>query len=387
MSQWPYPQPKTYYDVKSAFNYRIIINQGGTRSGKTFSTVQLLCEWCQSNRGKGYTISIVRKTTPSLKATVYRDFLEILLKENWYDESFHNKSELTYNLFGNLVEFFAVDEPQKVRGRKRHILFINEANELTYEEFFQLNIRTSYKTIIDFNPSDEFLWIYDLELRKDCAFFITNYTHNPHLERGLIEEIELLQQADTDYWRVYGQGLRGASRELILTHWKLIDEMPGIGDRIYGQDFGFNVASPLVAVEILEGCVYVDELMYETKMITSDIAKRYDGLNIDLSAPIYCDAAAADSIEELERYGYNAIKAQKDVKEGLNKLKSMPLYVTRRSHNTIKELRNYKWLLDKKTEKPTEQPVKFNDHAIDAIRYAVYTHLTKPKRWRSYAAA
>jgi phage terminase large subunit len=388
--RWPFAQPKTYYDLKRSWDKRLIINQGGTRSGKTYSTLQVLVELCMKNKNKGLVISVVRKTLPSLKATAYRDFLDILMKEELYSEAHHNKSEMTYDLYGNMIEFFSVDEPQKVRGRKRDICFVNEANELTYEEFFQLNIRTTFKFIIDFNPSDEFLWIYDLpDTRRslnDTSLFVTNYTHNPHLGEDLITEIELLEQADPDYWNVYGKGMRGASRELIFTHWKEIEEMPEQGDTFYGQDFGFNVASATIKVQLWENAIYCDELIYAPRLITADIADRYNELGIGYHDPIYCDAQAADSIEELERLGFNALKGQKDVKEGINKVKSMPLYVTSRSANLIKELRNYKWKKDPKTGLVLDEPVKFNDHGCDALRYAVFTHQSRPKRSRSFSA-
>jgi len=132
------------------------------------------------------------------------------MREGWYSENDHNKSEMYYNLFGNLVEFISVDQPQKIRGRKRNICFINEANELTWEDFFQLNIRTTDKIIIDYNPSDEFHWIYDsLQPREDADFFVTTYRDNPYLEKELVDEIERLQAADDNYWRGYGLGQRG----------------------------------------------------------------------------------------------------------------------------------------------------------------------------------
>lgn len=385
IERWPHKQPKTYYDIKSSGKYRIVINQGGARSGKTYSIVQCVIEFCKLNINKGLVISIVRKTLPALKASVYRDFKEILEKENLYDELNHNKSDMTYYLFGNLIEFFAVDQPQKVRGRKRHICFINEANELSYEEFFQLNIRTTYKVIIDFNPSDEFSWIYDLEKRNDAVLHVTNYTHNPHLDNSLIKEIELLEQSDPDYWNVFGLGLRGKARNLIYTHWQLCDEMPNIGDIVYGQDFGYNSPSATIKIEFLENDVYWDEVIYARKLITADLAELYLDKGIDYDTPIYCDSQAADSIEELKRFGFNAQKANKDVNEGIRKVKSKPLYVTKRSVNLIKELQNYKFVMDMATNKPTDQPLKFNDHGVDAGRYGTYTHSALPRRMKSYS--
>lgn len=392
---WQLKQPKTYYDVKNSLNgpWRIIVNQGGSRSGKTYSTLQVLCEFCLRNFGRGYVISIVRKTTPSLKATAYRDFLEILHNAGWYNEANHNKSEMTYMLAGNMIEFFSLDDQQKVRGRKRDILFVNEANELSQPEFFQLNIRTVYKIILDFNPSDEFLWIYDLvETRRnqqtgktDTILHVSNYRHNPHLNEELVTEIELLERADPDYWKVFGLGERGASKELILTHWREVAELPGLGTVVYGQDFGFNNPSALVKVEIWDDAVYVQQMIYESKLVTSDLADRYTALGLTYSDYIYCDSAAAESIEELGRFGFDAIKANKDVKEGLLKLKSRPLYITADSFALKKELRNYKWAVDK-AGIVTDVPVKFNDHAVDALRYAVLSHEAKPKRMRSFSA-
>jgi phage terminase large subunit len=389
--RWQYKQPKTYYDVKSseAAKKRFIINQGGTRSGKTYSTLQVICELCKINEGKGLVISVVRKTAPSLKASAYRDFLDILHKENWYDESFENKTNMEYSLFGNLVEFFAVDEPQKMRGRKRHICFINEGNELTYEDFFQLNMRTTYKMIIDFNPSDEYCWIYDLADTDDRAIlFKTNYIHNPFLTEDEITNIERLEGADDNYWKVYGLGERGASRELIWTHYKFVDELPGLGEKVFGQDFGYNVPSALVAVEMFNGAIYADELIYERKLITADLKQIYQKIDVPRYMPIYCDAAEPKAIDELCRYpnSYNAKPALKDVTEGIRKIMSMPLFITRRSTNLTKEIKNYKWQIDKQG-KVLDEPVKFNDHACDALRYAVFTHHARPKRMKSYSSS
>src|SRR6516165_4367688 len=135
-------QPSTYYQVKQS-QKRLVINQGGTRSGKTYSILQVIAEYCYFNQDCGAVISIVRKTFPALKATAYRDFLQILESNEWYNDDLHNKSEHTYWLFGNLIEFVSIDQPQKIRGRKRDLCFINEANELDYEDFIQLNIRTT----------------------------------------------------------------------------------------------------------------------------------------------------------------------------------------------------------------------------------------------------
>lgn len=377
--QWKQKQPKTYYDLKGS-RKRIVINQGGTRSGKTYSTLQVLCEYCQRNRDSGAIISVIRKTLPALKGSAYRDFLEILQREGWYSENDHNKSEMYYNLFGNLFEFISVDQPQKIRGRKRTICFINEANELTWEDFFQLNIRTSDKIIVDYNPSDEFHWIYEkLQIREDADFFVSTYLNNPYLPQELIDEIELLRQADDNYWRVYGLGERGISQETVYTHWSY-GEFPEDCEVAYGVDFGYNVPSTVVKIGFKEASCYVSEALYETKLTTNDLIERLKGLGIERSDELFCDNAEPKTIEELCRAGYNAKPAEKDVYAGIQKVKSMPLFVTPESANLIKEIKSYKWKLDKNGKiHPDEVPVKFNDHAMDAMRYGIYTKLNRPK--------
>lgn len=377
--QWKQKQPKTYYDLKGS-RKRIVINQGGTRSGKTYSTLQVLCEYCQRNRDSGAIISVIRKTLPALKGSAYRDFLEILQREGWYSENDHNKSEMYYNLFGNLFEFISVDQPQKIRGRKRTICFINEANELTWEDFFQLNIRTSDKIIVDYNPSDEFHWIYEkLQIREDADFFVSTYLNNPFLPQELIDEIELLRQADDNYWRVYGLGERGISQETVYTHWTY-GEFPEDCEVAYGVDFGYNVPSTVVKIGFKEASCYVSEALYETKLTTNDLIERLKGLGIERSDELFCDNAEPKTIEELCRAGYNAKPAEKDIYAGIQKVKSMPLFVTPESANLIKEIKSYKWKLDKNGKiHPDEVPVKFNDHAMDAMRYGIYTKLNRPK--------
>lgn len=376
-------QSRSYYDNKRS-RKRIVINQGGTRSGKTYSILQVLCEYCWMNKNCGSVITIVRKTLPALKGSAYRDFLKIIENEGWYVEENHNKSEMTYLLFGNLIEFISVDQPQKIRGRKRNICFINEANELSYEDFFQLNVRTTDKIIIDYNPSDEWHWIYDkLQIREDADFFITTYKDNPFLEKELIEEIERLEQADENHWRVYGLGQRGISTDTIYTHWQLVKDLPRKGEVFLGQDFGFNVPSALIRVEFYEGAIYCEELIYETKLTTNDLIERYKRIGLSKTTEIFCDSAEPKTIEEIRRAGYNAKQADKDVTEGIRKIKSLPLFISKSSSNIIKEIRSYKWKSDSNgkpvRDKDKDEPVKFNDHAMDALRYAVFTKLFATK--------
>ena len=162
---------------------RIVVNQGGTRSSKTYSLAQLIILKALQEQGKVYTIC--RKTLPALKGTAYRDVMSILEKHNLYNPDNHNKSELTYRLNNNEIEFISVDMPQKIRGRKRHILWLNEANEFSFEDWVQLSLRTTENIYLDFNPSDPYSWIYDNVMnREDCTFIKSTYLDNPFLPVG-----------------------------------------------------------------------------------------------------------------------------------------------------------------------------------------------------------
>jgi phage terminase large subunit len=218
---------------------KIVAEQGGTRSGKTYNILMWIIFRYSINH-TGETITIVRKTFPSVRATVMRDFFDILKKYELYSEDNHSKSANEYILNDNLVEFISLDQPQKIRGRKRDLLFINEANELTYEDWQQLVFRTSGRIVLDFNPSDEYSWIYDkVQTREDCDFYITTYKDNPFLDSAIIEEIERLKETDETYWQIYGLGQRGISKATIFQFQE--SEIPEDAEFLsYGMDFGFN---------------------------------------------------------------------------------------------------------------------------------------------------
>lgn len=369
---------RTYYDAKGCTK-RIQVHQGGTRSGKTYSLLLVLIELCYQNKNAGATITICRKTFPALRASVMRDFFEILNREDAYSEEFHNKSEATYILFGNLVEFISVDQPQKVRGRKRDVLFINEANELTLEDWRQLLIRTTGNVLLDYNPSEEFHWIYnDVIPRDDAAFFQTTYKDNPHLDPALIAEIERLKDADSNFWRVYGLGERGQSRSTIFNHYIQVEEI-GAEWRLlaYGLDFGYtNDPTACVAVYTNGAGFLFDEVMYQTGLSNRQIAQL---LNVGKSQ-VVADSAEPKSIDELHGYGLNVHPAKKgpdSVRAGIQFLHSRPMSVTSRSVNLIKELRNYKWREDK-NGRILNEPVDAFNHAIDAARYAAMFNQSNP---------
>jgi phage terminase large subunit len=315
---------------------------------------------------------------PSIKGSVLRDFVDILLKLGIYDENNHNKTEQVYTMNGNTIEFVSADQPQKIRGRARTYLFCNEANELSYEAWMQLIMRTENKIILDYNPSDVASWIYDNVIpRDDADFHITTFRDNPFLPQELIDELNRLKDADPNYWQIYGLGERGLSQDLIYTHFKTTEEIPEEGEIVYGLDFGFNNPSSLVKVVFNDGIANVKEMLYETRLTTNDLVEKIKGLGLTSYDEIYCDAAEPKTIEELVRSGFNAKPANKDVTEGIRTIKGTPLVIQQDSVNLLKEIRGYRWKTDRNGLK-LDQPVKFNDHAIDALRYAIFSKLTIP---------
>ena len=359
---------------------KIVVEQGGTRSGKTYN-ILLWVIFYYTERETNKTITICRKTFPSLRASSMRDFFEILRNHDLYNEDFHNKSSHEYYLNGNLIEFISLDQPQKLRGRKRDLLYINEANELSFEDWQQLIFRTEGRIILDYNPSDSFHWIYDKVIpRDDCDFFQTTYLDNPFLSAETISEIERLRDTDEDYWRTYGLGERGMSRATVFQFGTM--EIPENAKFLaYGLDFGFvNDPSALIAVYESQGNLYFDELVYRTGMTNNDIANLFTSLGIDRRSEVYADSAEPKSIEELYRRGFNikpTTKGPDSVNAGIDIMKRYKLFITPRSTNLEKEMRNYKWVEDKNGNL-LNKPIDAFNHAIDAARYAIFSKKNNP---------
>jgi phage terminase large subunit len=363
------------YEAK---RFRVIANQGSTRSTKTYSISQLLALYIPYKENK--SISVVSPSLPHLKRGARRDFLEILESAGMYDDNQFNKTDNIYHYpNGSYVEFFGAEDVGKTRGPGRDILYVNEANLLPFAVYKQLALRTKEVIFLDFNPADEESWVYTVADDPKNKFIHSTYKDNPFLSPEQVGEIESLRLADENLWKVFGLGLRGSSSETIYTHWKQCKEMPGRGEVFYGLDFGYNVPSALVEIEVFEGAIYVNQLLYETKLTTGDLIERLKGLGFNRAHEIFADCAEPKTIEELTRARFNAKPSDKDVTEGIRKVKSMPLYITERSIDVLKEIKSYKWKVDK-DGKVLDEPVKFNDHAMDAIRYGVFTKLITARR-------
>jgi phage terminase large subunit len=357
---------------------KIVVQQGGTRSGKTYNILLwIIFSYCNQNTGK--IITICRKSFPALRGTVMRDFFTIIKDYEIYSEEYHSKTTNEYKINGNIVEFISLDMPQKIRGRKRDLLFANEANELNYEDWQQLLFRTTEKAIMDYNPSEEFHWIYDQVLtRTDVEFYQTTYRDNPFLGDVIKQEIERLKEVDENYWRVYGLGERGQGKSLIYS-FHTIKQIPEHAKLIaYGLDFGYsNDPTSLVRTYILDDNMYVDEVIYRTGMTNRDIANEMQNLGLDRSNEVFADSAEPKSIEEIYRMGWNVKPTIKgSINIGIDIIRRYKLHATERSFNLIKELRNYKYIEDKNGN-ITNNPVDNFNHALDALRYSVVNKISK----------
>ena len=376
----PKIQTNIVYKHLTNTDKKIIVEQGGTRSGKTYNIILwIIFNYCAQNNGK--VITVCRKSFPSLRATVMRDFMSILQTYDVYQEANHNKSNSEYHLFGNLVEFISLDMPQKIRGRKRDLLFVNEGNELYYEDMQQLLFRTQDKIILDFNPSDEYHWIYDkLITRDDCAFFKTTYLDNPFIEDSIKLEIERLRDTDEQYWQIYGLGERSYSRSTIFTYAE-VNQIPVDANLIaYGMDFGYtNDPTTFVSVYTQGHNLYVKEHLYRTQMTTNDISIFLKEEKL-LGNPIYADSAEPRLISELRRMGHNifpSIKGKDSINAGIDLLKRYKIHILASSSNAISEFRNYKWKEDR-SGALVNIPEDKHNHIIDPCRYATYSILSRP---------
>lgn len=367
---------KQFYQAKNS-TQRLRIFQGGTRSGKTYSLMQYVL-YLMTTSEKKLTISIVRKTLPAIKRSVLRDFLNISKQLGIYWSGFHNKSDNTFTYDGHILEMFSTDDAQKIRGSARDILWINEGNELYFEDYQQLAMRTRDFILIDFNPSDPIHFLYDLAERNDADLFISTYKDNKFLPKELVDEIERIRERDPDYWRVYGEGQRAIfSNRQIFTTWKYIPhkEFPEFNETALGIDFGYS-NDPAVVLEVgkVGDKLYVHEWLYKKGMTNRDLAEflKQNKLNDKIT---YCDSAEPKSIEELKQMdclAKPAIKGQGSINAGISLLKEFEVIVSNESTNIKKEQLTYFWE-ELKDGTIINKPIPRNDHTMDALRYCVYS--------------
>ena len=363
---------------------RLIANKGGTRSTKTYSILQflfLLAVYGRPNR----SIDVVSESLPHLKRDAIKDWNEILDAGIRHDDGRNvgyevNMSDMRYTFpSGTTVSFFSADNWGKVKGSRRDILFINEANRIDWETYRQLAVRTTEAIFIDWNPDSEY-WYEENKLNLDPSTIEikSTYKDNDFLTAAQIAEIERNRERDPQWWRVYGEGEVGIPTGLIYTDHHLVDSLPDTSkmQHVRGLDFGFsNDPTALVDVYIdtATRTIWCDELLYRTGMTNHDIANAMKAQGINPNIEIFCDAAEPKSIAELHSYGFNVKPAyKKDLNTQIQWLKGYTINITKSSLNGIKELRNYKWKTDQ-DGKSVNEPVDLWNHLLDALRYAAYT--------------
>jgi phage terminase large subunit len=349
---------------------RFVINEGGSRSSKTYSLCQLVIIYCLQNNNK--VVSIIRKTFPALRATVMRDFIEILKEMNIYSVEDHNKSEHIYTFSnGSIVEFFSVDDEQKIRGRKRDIAWCNEANELYFDDFTQLNMRTENKLIFDYNPSESSSWLYELP-QEESVLIKSTYKDNPFLPNSIRLQIEDLKRTDEALYQIYALGEKAISKSNIYSNWTFIPHRPArFVNYVYGLDFGYNHPTALMRVYWCDNDIYIEPVIYESYLTTPMLIDRMQSFNIEKTITIVADYARPEIIAELNNAGYDVQNANKVVKKGIDNIKTFGVFC--QDDKAIKkEYENYKW--KKIGDMITDEPVKMWDDAMDAIRYAT-THI------------
>lgn len=349
---------------------RYVISQGGTSSSKTYSMLQLL--YLISFKKQGVHISVVSETLPHLKRGAMRDFFKILITDKLYSEKYHDKTNNIYMVGNSMIEFFSADSGDKVRGARRDYLFINECNNVSFETYNQLEVRTKNQIYLDYNPSHEF-WVHEYLLKPEIehTFIKSTYKDNPYLDSNIVKSIESRRYNDPNWWRVFGEGELGFSESLIFTHWRQTKNIPE-GNVAYGLDFGYNHPTALVKVTEHDGKFYAEQLIYESHLTNQQLIERLKQLNINRNAEIFADYSRPESIREIYLAGFNIKDANKDVKKGIDSVKSKELYIHESSVDLIKELRSYSWKKDR-NEKLLEEPIKTMDDGCDALRYCIHT--------------
>lgn len=367
---------------------RVRAIQGGSSASKTISILLFLIDLAQQDKIPTLT-SIVSESFPHLKRGAIKDFLSIMTTHEYFEDERWNKTDSTYTFeTGSKIEFFSVDQPGKVRGPRRDRLFINEANNIPYESFEQLEIRTKEFIIMDWNPTNEY-WFYTdvcgcgipgcVGTRKDVEHIILTYKDNEALDPAIVTSLELRKNRK-GWWQVYGLGQLGEVEGKIYRDWKIIDEVPHEAKLVRkALDYGYsNDPSCLVDIYYYNGGYIVDELMYQKELSNKQIA---DTILAGDKALTIADSAEPKSNDEIKSYGVNISPAEKgkdSVLHGIQIVQDARVSVTKRSINVIREYRNYLWITDK-DGKILNEPEHMFSHSMDAIRYGIVSLVKPPK--------
>jgi phage terminase large subunit len=351
---------------------------GGTSASKTISILLTLIDYAQVQKNE--LISVVSETMPHIKRGAERDFKLIMEAHGYWKESRWNATDHIYTFeTGTKIEFFSADSADKLRGPRRDVLFLNEANNIPYEAFNQLEVRTKKIIWLDWNPTNEF-WFYTeiLGKREDIDFITLTYKDNEALDENIIRSIEA-RKNNKNWWTVYGEGKLGEVEGKIYKGWQIIDEIPHEARlERYGLDFGYsNDPTGIVGIYYFNGGYILDEITYQKGLSNKQIADILSNLT---PALVVADSAEPKSIDEIMTYGINILPAQKgqgSVSQGIQYVQDQRISVTKRSLNLIKEYRNYLWKTDR-DGKILNIPDEGYDHLMDALRYGMES--LKPKK-------
>ena len=362
---------------------KIVLNIGGARSGKSYALAQLLI--MKALNYEGLNIGITRKTMPALKMTARRLILDLISSYGLYQSNAFNKTENYYQLNKSRLQFFSLDDPEKIKSSEFNFLWLEEATEFTYQDYLILLTRLSApapkglinQMFLTLNPTDINCWIAKYLLtQKEVSVIKSTYKDNKFLSKDYIETLLSLKNYNKQAYKIFALGEWGASDTLIYTNWQMVEKGPSSYDEIFwGLDFGFNNPTALVKIFLKDEIYFVEEKLYKTHLTNTLLIEELKTLIPvqDRTQIIFADSAEPDRIAEISSAGFNIRPALKNVLGGIMFVKGCTLSIIKESPNLTKEIQNYSWKTTLNGQ-ITEDPVKFNDHALDALRYAIYTH-------------
>ena len=369
-----------------ALKKRKKVIQGGTSAGKTFGILPILIDRCI--RTPYLETSVVSESIPHLRRGAMKDFLKIMIETGRYRDAQWNRSALKYTFTnGSYIEFFSVEQPDKLRGARRNVLYCNEANNIPFEAYNQLSIRTSGDIWIDFNPTANFWAHKEVANQPDADFITLTYLDNEALPQTIVDDIEQAKEKAktseywSNWWKVYGLGQIGSLEGVCIKEWQEIKLPLEARLLCYGMDFGYsNDPTTLIGLYKYNDAYVFDEIIYQKKLLNSDTSNLFKAH--DINAVVYADSAEPKSIAELRTLGHKVLpctKGKDSIVYGINLINQNKIYITSRSKNLIKELQSYTWMKDREGN-TINKPIDAFNHCIDAARYAITSQLQTPNK-------